>query len=125
MVKQADDGSDLQLAQTVQTGVRPRPLKLPGRDFRPLPQDGIAQSLDAELGEAVQIFDTIMMSGKARLISPVIAHPIHGALVPSPKGKATSRPARSAGRRRQPRIDHRWFLLTTKCRREAKGSTRH
>ena len=80
------DGANVQGLHPGTSFVRPAPVPLIGMGGRdPLPQDGIAQRLDAQTSEQVEVFQPLLVPRTHSLIHELVAHPVHRALVAAPK----------------------------------------
>ncbi len=83
---QADDGPDLERAHALEALVAPGEVELVGTARRvALPQHGVAQGLDPEAREQVEVVDASLVAGADRLVEDVIADAVDGAFVPAPE----------------------------------------
>src|SRR3712207_2474892 len=81
-----DDGANLQLAQTREARVRPRPVRARepfGRGA--LPDDRVAQGLYAERGEEFEVFGARVVAVRLELVEVAFADAVDCALDPAPK----------------------------------------
>src|SRR4051812_21884471 len=102
VVQESDDRRDSQLAHARHRFVSRCPISIvqgPWRDT--LPQHRVAESPNAQLAEAVEIVETIVVPTQRDLIEVAVADPIHGALDPAPnlEGGARVQPSLFTRRR--------------------------
>ncbi len=94
VVHQAGDGAHLQFAQAAQALVRPPPVEAVRRVRRdPLPEHRIAQRLEAQPREQVEIAEPLLMAASQRLVEEPVADPVHRALMPAPQLQLSHPPA--------------------------------
>ncbi len=85
MVQQARYGAQSELANVRQAFVAPTPIAISGplgRDA--LPQHWVTKRLQAQVGEAIQVVDAVMVAGAKRLVEERVAETVHGAFVTAP-----------------------------------------
>src|SRR3954452_6426843 len=88
MVAKPRDSSDVQFLQALQTNVVPGEIGSVGAVRRnSLPEHGVANRLDPEAGDPVEIFDTLTMFRLCTLVAEVVADPCDRALQSAPKLK--------------------------------------
>ena len=86
VVHQAHDRPHAKLAKTRQPGVRPAPvarLRIVRRDA--FPQHRIADRLEPESGEQLQVGWPVVVAGAAGLVAEPAPDPLHRAFVPAPQ----------------------------------------
>ena len=75
MMDQCADDFDPQLAPPLELAIRPRQVEWRRTVFsRALPQDRVAYSLDSQICDVVQVFETAIVPGFARLVAPLVAN---------------------------------------------------
>ena len=102
MVKQSRDAKQAQRLHAVDAGVCPAKIKTRSTAQRAaLPQQGQANALDAQAGDAVQVIEALRKSGLFELVAVSVAHPVDGAFRPRPQLQRTDH---SGGRAAMPAL---------------------
>src|SRR5690606_36330083 len=103
VVDEPDHGPELQLPQPRQPAVGPAPVEAAALDLGALPQDGIAKGPEAERRKVIEVVDSVVMAGEARLVQPGVPDTIDGALVPAPHFEFCHATARTLASSRAPK----------------------